>query len=148
MRADNGGEQRADCIDDDSVAEEAEAAEAAEMRGKRRRRWPFSPPSNSHTTQPSHTCPHSSPDRPDIVTLAASPPPATVTAVSPLHRLRRLDPVVSSMHAITLPHSQPDSSDERTAAAAADDCTSHCQPPAAAIVKQRQSVLDRLKALT
>jgi len=150
VRTDSSSEQRAtsDEFDGCSVAD-AEAVEL-DLRGKRRRRWPFSPPLSSHSLLLSDGGPHSLHCCSNLGGPSHSHPLSPVGAVSPLHRLRKLDPVVSSLHPST-PYdvtAYTDDSRGEDTAAAAEDGISHSHPAAAAIVKQRQSVLDRLKALT
>ena len=155
-------EQRTDSdeADEASGAEEVEDGAAVDVSGKRRRKWLFSPPSLScHSPLVADSPPHSSHYYSIVAAVSHSLPSVGAAAgVSPLHRLRRLDPIVSSMHAstsashlsstATLPvhasHSDEPSGEEPVAA---DQCAADSYP-VAAISRQRQGVLDRLKALT
>ena len=122
-----------------SEAEEA----AADGRGKRRRKWLFSPPLSVQSLPQSASTAAVPGSSHRYSTAAAATPSLTAlptggaAAASPLHRLRRLDPVVSSMHAHL---TQPSYSGH-------DSSMPHAQP-LAAISRQRQSVLDRLQAIT
>ena len=141
-------EQRTDsdeCDGSETDDTEAEATAAditavATMRSKRRRKWPFSPPLAAHTRLLSYSDPHTHSSPHPLPSVGAG-------AVSPLHRLRRLDPVISAMHTFIATDSTAHG-DSHTSDWIERDALPQVDYPLAAISRQRQSVLDRLKALT